>query len=147
METNQMGSEFSFSLVVILAILFCMPFVTIAATDYYQINTAKDCVDKETKRAITTCMVVQVEDNMSSNRQISIDQRKLEEEIKEMAEENIREKFGLKFYIDDIEVTFNEKYFVTYEGHIIYSPLIFKGKEAFTIPVTGRSKVQRFDKE
>lgn len=146
MDNNQMGSEFSFSLVVILVILFCMPLVTIAATDYYQVNNAKDSVDKEVKRAITTCMVVQVEDNMSSNRKISIDQAALEREIEELAEKNVREKFGLDFYIDDIDVLFNEKYYVTYKGHVIYSPLFFKGTEQVTIPITGRSKVQRFDK-
>lgn len=147
METNQMGSEFSFSLVVIVAILFCMPFVTIAATDYFQVNNAKDSVDKEVKRAITTCMVNQVEDNRSSNRKISIDQSALEEKIKEMAEKNVMEKFGMAFVIDDITVVFNEKYYVTYKGHVTYSPMFFKGNEQVTIPVTGRSKIQRFDKE
>lgn len=144
---DKLGSESGYTLVAMVVLAFIMPFILIAVLDYNEINNAKDSVDKETKRAITTCMVIQVEDSMSSNRKISIDQRKLEEEIKKTAEKNIYEKYKFDFEIDNVTVTFNEKYYVTYEGYITYAPMIFKGKEEFTIPVTGRSKIQRFDKE
>lgn len=143
---NQMGTEFSFSLIVIIAILFCMPFVAIASTDYYEIGNAKDSVDKEVKKAITTCLVKLVEDAHSANREISVDPEELKRQIKDLAESSIRSKYQLDFVIEDIQMIMDEKYYVTYQGHITYAPLIFKGDEFFEIPVNGRSKVQRFDK-
>lgn len=133
----------------IIALMMILPVILVFLVDYLTVFSIKENIDKEFKRAVSTCLIKQVKDEYSIDRIATLeDYDPIKEDIAEYLNTHVSEKYKkLKMNITSIDINENDKIYVTYKGIIKYDPMSYVGNDTISIPIMGRSKAQRFDRE